>query len=141
MHYISLKTTKEIKLSLKRDNLYKTMLQVTDIKKWKPDLSADWFLGVNKDTPIGILIIKSESINAVSIHAGIYPAQRGVGKTLFQEIVNRFHNHKPNIQLCTKIMENNLSAIKCVEAAGFKQTGYIPNAKDGKKMLIYSEIK
>lgn len=133
-------TTDQIKELLKKDDIYLEVTQC-DLDNWTPANDSYWFECFEDNEAIGILMLRKESQDSISFHAGIYKDQRGNGFKHCRSVVDMLHKGHPEWQIWTKTMEYNEPARRILERLGFAMTGYIPNAKDGKKMIIYSEIK
>lgn len=128
-----------IKEIVKKDNLYKSVLNIDDLEEWIPEPTYGWYAGYEHDELVGFLLLVKESKNSMSFHAGLYKEYRGVGSEYLSKIIAQMHVNLPNYQLWTKTLENNKAAIKCLEQNNFEKTGYIPNVHDNLSYLIYSE--
>lgn len=129
----------DIKEAFKKDNLYKSVLQIENLESWDPEHSYNWYLGYEDGNKVGVLLVIHESKTAISFHAGLYKEFLGSGSRYLDEILDQFHTNLPEYQVWTKTLDTNQAAIKCLKRTGFKQTGYIPNAYNEQSILIFSE--
>lgn len=141
-----LTSTNAIRHFLSINNLYDEVLRIKDISTFIPDLLTTRYLLIQKnDIPIGVLILRNFATNCLVFHAGLYVHARhidspGILKECLAIVREDFH-----CKFMTVINKENIAAIKCTLAAGFKETGII---EDGYKslnnvlsdLIIFSEV-
>jgi len=128
-----------IKNFLLKDNLYKSILGVSDIEKWYPDLiTTAWFIVYNDLNKIGILALKEFSNNCVEFHGGLVEASRGKDTVnILKYCLSTLRVATPTIKYVTKVNSNNKPCLALLRKYGFVEKTIIKQGySDGDLVLL-----
>jgi hypothetical protein len=135
-------TVLSIKKYLRRDDLYKEILDLDDLDEYQPNLKESvWCLVKEGDEEKAILLFKLFSSNCIEFHGGIFKEHRSqdTAKKL-KYLLDKIKEGNSGAALVTKIVATNIPALKVVEKMGFKQKCIIKNgARSGDLILMGEE--
>lgn len=138
----NLNTEFKIKILLARDNLYKNILGITDIREWIPDMvNVAWYLVLDHNDPVGVIYFKQLGDNCLSYHGGIYKDYRGKNSYLYLQEALRLIKEQTNMALITTFKDSNKLAKRINERIGMTFKTRIKHGYKDSDMLIYGEAE
>lgn len=132
-------SSSDIKNFLRKDNLYHSILQVSDLDKWIPDtIFTAWFIFQIENKKAGIIAIKEFSSNCVEFHGGLLEHYRN------KDTINMLKYCLTTLRIkdstyVTKVPESNKKCLAMLKKYGFKELTIIKNAYKTDNLVLLGE--
>ena len=136
-----LKDPEYITAYIKRDHIYKQLLDVDNLSHFIPDFfRTAWIQLELGRVKIGVFVIQELNAHCIIFHGGVFKEYRHKESDQYlKDCLSQLRKFFPKSSFITTVPETNIVAQKLVEKAGMIKKCNLPSACKSGNLIIYSE--